>query len=436
MRKISFLLFTLYYTAFLLPTFSICQPNDETKTQVRRESLFVEKPLSLNMPATTISTILPTTIGKVTRTMFKKHKTFKEQLERQKKRGLAAQVIQRTYKGYNARKEVLSPKKTGGSNSISVDPPPSQNSSSSVHFLPSPPALFNPTATMCYMNASCQTLFNLPELTDALKKQSDSNDFLKKLSAIHSPLHPNTHPSIQDMKDLHEAQCNVFNYSPKQQQDATEFVDNTLSLLFPHNQQDHFSTIETIYQGKKQNSEEFADLLHQGNPKTIQWISPRATRDNLQDILTTKIQGQQEKTLMPTSDEQYVNFIEASPLEMENEYTFKPGNWQQYYQVKNHKKFLLMGINKFDSQGNKKRIDMHIPMKLDLDSHTYTLVGTINHHGQRATSGHYTAYIKKHALSNSPQWYHCNDATITPVRENTIQEKMNSEAYVLFYQHI
>lgn len=378
-----------------------------------------------------------TTIGEVTQ------KIFKEQLERQKKRELAAQVIQRTYKGYTARKQILSQniaaqtiqrmhkeytirkqaqslKKTSVSNSISVDPP----------------ALSNPTDTMCYMNASCQNLFNLPELTDALKNQSDSNDFLRKLSAIHSPLHSNTHPSRQDMKELHEAQCKAFNYSPNQQQDATEFVDNTLSLLFPNNEQDHFSTIETIYQGKKQNSEEFADLLHQGNPKTIQWISPRATRDNLQDILTTKIQGQQEKTLIPTSDEQYVNFIEASPLEMENEYTFKPGNWQQYYQVKNHKKFLLMGINKFDSQGNKKRIDMHIPMKLDLDSHTYTLVGTINHHGQRATSGHYTAYIKKHALSNSPQWYHCNDATITRVRENTIQEEMNSEAYVLFYQHI
>ena len=46
------------------------------------------------------------------------------------------------------------------------------------------------------------------------------------------------------------------------------------------------------------------------------------------------------------------------------------------------------------------------------------------HHGSM-TNGHYTAYVRH--LSN---WFHCDDALITPASEEAVK---SCEAYMLFY---
>ena len=59
----------------------------------------------------------------------------------------------------------------------------------------------------------------------------------------------------------------------------------------------------------------------------------------------------------------------------------------------------------------------------------YLLTGVIVHVGSRATSGHYTAFVKRPGSSN--QWYHMDDCHTQTVSEKTVLKQR--DAYVLFY---
>mmetsp|Transcript_36934 Transcript_36934/g.54087 ORF Transcript_36934/g.54087 Transcript_36934/m.54087 type:complete len:683 (-) Transcript_36934:402-2450(-) len=87
-----------------------------------------------------------------------------------------------------------------------------------------------------------------------------------------------------------------------------------------------------------------------------------------------------------------------------------------------------------------KPIEFPANLKLPLsDGRTcdYVLTGAIIHVGGSATSGHYTAYVKKPSFatasssSTKNQWYHMDDSYVDPVSEKTVLKQ--KDAYVLFY---
>lgn len=93
------------------------------------------------------------------------------------------------------------------------------------------------------------------------------------------------------------------------------------------------------------------------------------------------------------------------------------------------------GNNNFQG-GSKITKPIQFPADLDLPlsdgrSCAYALTGVVIHVGGSASSGHYTAYVKKPSRKGKFQWYHADDSFIEPVSEKTVLKQ--KDAYILFY---
>jgi ubiquitin C-terminal hydrolase len=61
----------------------------------------------------------------------------------------------------------------------------------------------------------------------------------------------------------------------------------------------------------------------------------------------------------------------------------------------------------------------------------YSLTGIVIHVGGSASSGHYTAYVKKPGTNGEDKWYHMDDSFVQAVTENDVLRQR--DAYVLMY---
>jgi ubiquitin C-terminal hydrolase len=87
-------------------------------------------------------------------------------------------------------------------------------------------------------------------------------------------------------------------------------------------------------------------------------------------------------------------------------------------------------------RGSKITKPIEFPADLDLPlsdgrSCAYALTGIVIHVGGSASSGHYTAYVKKPGRKGTDQWYHADDSFVEPVSVKTVLRQ--KDAYVLFY---
>mmetsp|Transcript_36148 Transcript_36148/g.87407 ORF Transcript_36148/g.87407 Transcript_36148/m.87407 type:complete len:1127 (-) Transcript_36148:2632-6012(-) len=91
--------------------------------------------------------------------------------------------------------------------------------------------------------------------------------------------------------------------------------------------------------------------------------------------------------------------------------------------------------NKFGGGGKiTKPIEFpgHLNLPLsDSRSCQYALTGVVIHVGGSASSGHYTAYIKKPGRKGKDQWFHVDDSFVEAVPEKTVLRQR--DAYLLFY---
>ena len=87
-------------------------------------------------------------------------------------------------------------------------------------------------------------------------------------------------------------------------------------------------------------------------------------------------------------------------------------------------------------QGSKihKPIEFPAVLKVPLSDGRkceYNLTGLVIHEGSSATSGHYTAYIKRAGKNGNYNWFHMDDSYVSAVSEENVLKQKN--AYVLFY---
>ena len=86
--------------------------------------------------------------------------------------------------------------------------------------------------------------------------------------------------------------------------------------------------------------------------------------------------------------------------------------------------------------GSKITKPIEFPAEMDLPlsdgrSCPYVLTGIVIHVGGSASSGHYTACVKKPGRKGTSQWFHVDDSFVEPVSERTVLKQR--DAYVLFY---
>jgi len=115
---------------------------------------------------------------------------------------------------------------------------------------------------------------------------------------------------------------------------------------------------------------------------------------------------------------------------------------------------LTINLNRFsqDSHGRYKKLKGHVRFKEMLDiqpfmdprcnentTSTYRLVGVVEHLGTM-TGGHYIAYVRackiggrQQQSSGSKSWFYASDGQ---VREASLEEVLNCEAYILFYERV
>ncbi|KAL7511818.1 hypothetical protein ACHAXN_008748 [Cyclotella atomus] len=108
---------------------------------------------------------------------------------------------------------------------------------------------------------------------------------------------------------------------------------------------------------------------------------------------------------------------------------FGRGGWGEGYGHRHGKGLSMMG-----GGGSKINKSIEFPSQLNLplsDNRVceYKLTGIIVHVGNSATSGHYTAFVKK--PGDFKTWYHMDDSFVEVVSEKTVLKQR--DAYVLFY---
>ena len=82
----------------------------------------------------------------------------------------------------------------------------------------------------------------------------------------------------------------------------------------------------------------------------------------------------------------------------------------------------------------QKQIEFPATLKLPLSDGRkceYELSGVVVHIGGCATSGHYTAFVRRVGKQGKQQWLNMDDSFVDPVAEKTVLK--NKDAYVLFY---
>lgn len=266
-----------------------------------------------------------------------------------------------------------------------------------------PAGLWN-IGNSCYMNATLQAIFNIPEIRQAIETfevEDDDENENNLISLLQQIMQPANHEGSVDVRaTLKKFRDEVFKTKDKgeltggktAQQDAHEFLQFILDKLNwrPIRLRTKFATEDE------------------------EWFS-KGTRTNHLSIGLSKTGIFQDALdgyfAVENMDVDANDKIE--PLEHGGE-----RQWEQKESIKDPLPLhLTIHLKRFDESGRKTEQKIRFPankkvrIKTDDDEAVeYEIVAFINHHGTTAKSGHYTADIKNYRdPAGQERWVHCDD---------------------------
>jgi ubiquitin C-terminal hydrolase len=330
---------------------------------------------------------------------------------------------------------------------------------------PMPPKLSN-FGVSCYFNAVIQALNATDPLHDALARAVYDENFTKKFKQLMEEIENNSKKITDTLAAFYEAivdkltklqQITKTNNLKKdieriiQQEDASEFlILLTDSLKEPVVNkkliEDIFSYQENLYfyapgKNPRFNKEQPNDLL------AIPVFEEVQTEED--EPLRYPVASVQESLNVHYKKEEQLIYDEEAEHNI-------PTILQR--RLNNLSKILIISLKRFYFQSNRVTVikndkevieergttrkfqsSIEIPLLLNLEKYCtenvanpeYELYAVINHRGDRASSGHYIAYVKDEGM-----WYRCNDSVIEKVNFESVKNEIYNDGYILFYQQV
>ena len=276
----------------------------------------------------------------------------------------------------------------------------------------------------CYINATLQLLFMIPEICGSIKNNQN-------VPLIQNLFHLLEQKELKkNLKSLREA---IFQARGKgelegdkrAQHDAHELLLLLFNQFEKYQLNSYLFNTCSITKGKDHKNNDFTKVSQEifENCLTIAY----ADNMNFQQLLDHHFEwekGMDEYTL-----EEEKTSVKKFAI-----------SYQKKICINSAPDYIFVQLKRFDHQRNKLLFTIELPeddlislVVNDKEKVSYRIVGYVNHHGMALREGHYTADVKR---SFDPQeearWFHCNDDKIT----QQSPKNPGKQAYIILLKRI
>jgi ubiquitin C-terminal hydrolase len=291
----------------------------------------------------------------------------------------------------------------------------------------------------CFINATLQCLFHIPQLNTFFNKYTCNSLLLKEFNDLrimcqegHKSITPNRFINI--IRHISKER-NMEIFTTNNQNDLSEFLIFILNAF--HTDMSHKIQIN-IPPNLNEIDQKCFELIHSTYSNDYSFIIEYFYGLSLTIIDTpTKILSIKPESFfildLPIPNipiiklEDCLNlYIQNDIIEWKNDSTNEYISASKKNRFRKMPKLLFIVFKRFDNDGNKNNKMIHVPFTFNMYNIQYTLLSVCNHYGN-THYGHYTTIV------HSDNWYEINDESVNIIHENKI---ITPNAYCLLFSQI
>lgn len=248
----------------------------------------------------------------------------------------------------------------------------------------------------CYMNASLQVIFNIPDICEKIRQKKNDNDITKRLYSL---LPENR--GLDSKKNGGRSELQLL-----------------LKAIFSKKDEDE------LREGIKQQHDprEFLQIIF----RILDWLPLNTSTVLYADALPSQVPEQTNLIsvgIPETAEKKHFQVIISDHFNLEDlsDITKTQTIMQNITGCSSH---LIVHLKRFNNFNQKIDTDIIFPeneiMYIPFENKkliSFEIVGFINHMGEAVHEGHYTSYVKMD-VNGLKQWFYCDDNVVTMKNPN------------------